>query len=91
MNWRVMRGPLILLLALLVALPSAPSGAEGALAEVELLGSSAFLSAGSIYVVGEVRNTGAAPVTLVRAVATFRDAGNAVIGSAYSFALHDIL
>lgn len=91
MNWRVMRGPLILLLALLVALPSAPSGAEGALAEVELLGSSAFLSAGSIYVVGEVRNTGAAPVTLVRAVATFRDAGNAVIGSACSFALHDIL
>lgn len=89
----IFRPVLALVVALLlVATPAQDrSGAAAALAEVELLSSSAFTSAGSIYVVGEVQNTGAANVTLVRAVATFRDGSNAVVGTAYSFVLHDIL
>ena len=96
MNWTskqpwLRRALALVMVILLVAQAVTAQGGAVAVAEVELLSSSAFLSAGSIYVVGEVQNTGSASVALVRAVATFRDAASAVLGTAYSFVLHDTL
>jgi hypothetical protein len=59
--------------------------------DVEIVSSSYYESGGYLYIVGEVRNDTPGNAKLVRVTATYLDAENATLGTAFAFVQHDIL